>query len=87
MNEKTKVSVNTVSVDRRCRAGVCFGKTATVATVTQAQLDTLQADGYLQVQVLPEDKAQTPKTTPTPPPKKTTQKTTPKASATKATKQ
>lgn len=58
MSEITKVSVVALR-QRRCRAGLCFGKDASVVEVNAEQLKALQADEHLRVEVLSDDEGKT----------------------------
>lgn len=53
-----KVSVVALR-QRRCRAGICFDKDDSVVEVNAEQLKALQADSYLQVEVLSSGETQT----------------------------
>lgn len=53
-----KVSVVALR-QRRCRAGLCFGKDASEVEVNAGQLKALQADEYLRVEVLSSGETQT----------------------------
>ncbi len=58
--QNIQVLVNSLSLDRRCRAGICFNETPTTVLVSKEQLLALQSDPYLRVQTLSADETKTP---------------------------
>ncbi|MBS9781109.1 MAG: hypothetical protein KGV56_01300 [Gammaproteobacteria bacterium] len=58
--QNIQVVVNSLSLDRRCRAGICFNEKATTVSVSKEQLLALQSDPYLRVQTLSADETKTP---------------------------